>query len=342
MKKEKKEILERINEEISRRECNIDDLSKKYEIDILDIYKYVRKLKENGDNISITQANDNVMLRNFGSQRLIDYSPYPIKCDKDTIKMMFISDTRYGSKESQPSIVNDALKKAYLAGVDYIFHLGDITEGVYSNTKEIYNDTLFLGGFREQADYVIDNYPELYRDGEPIKTYFLTGERDASLNKKYKSDIGKEISDHRPDMIYLNPMQARVEFTNSDNNNKIKLLLTHGNRTQPYTVSYHLQQMMKSQSSGDDKPDILAFGHEHSTDALNFRDIHGFMVPSMCNSTMPMREKRIANTIGAWLVEIKKNKDHSIAEVRKSFIPYYDTKKNDYEKTKVLKLGRKK
>ena len=328
--KEKKLNLLR---ELIKQERSLEWLAKSLDFNPLEIMGEISKLKEKGNNVSIIKKNGEIYITNFGDQKL-ENDTFKIFKNSNVIRMGLISDTRFGSKYQQLSLTNEFYNDAYDFEADMIIHLGDISEGIYSGKKAIYNDSLFLHGAEEQADYIIKSYPYI----EGIKTYFMTGEHDQThMSSKNKKDIGNMISENREDMIYLGPNQCNLEINN------IKIYLEHmtSKRDQPLQLSYRPQESIRTIRS-EDKVDYFFQGHNLYAQSFTMRDIKCVTVPSMVATTPEIRSKSLYNTVGAWLVEIDLDDDGKIANTYLRLSPNYRTIDEDYKYARVLKKGGRK
>lgn len=345
-----KEYADQLQFDTLAQECIAEDLCKSYNISKEDLFVLIHELKKRGNNIytiNTTAYKEGeeeekkvqvTLLRNFGHEALIDDLSYEIVDNDEDIKVMLISDTRFGSIYQQTSILNDLYSKAKQMGVKYVFLTGDVVEGMYSGIKSIYNSTLHKIGYEDQADLVAACFPRV----EGITTYFLTGEHDLSfLKTKDKIDIGKLISDKREDMIYLGPRRKKVTFTNDYNNRNgsISLYLQHSKGNVPYTVSYKPQQKIASMRN-EDKTDILVTSHFAACDSFLRRGVRSYQVPTVVATTDEMKDATtpVYNTIGGWIVNLEKDKKGNLKNTTQMWIPYYDTIKDDYKTAKTLYL----
>lgn len=318
-----------------KKEVSLSYLTEKLNKSEYEIMAQISSLKESGENIVDVCKNGDIYIKNYGDNSLDDLSPYYINTEKSNeIKLAFISDTRLGSKYQQLSILNDIYKKAYEYGVTEVFHCGDLSEGVYKGKKTLYNDTLFEYDVFSQTKYIVNNYPYV----EGITTNFITGEHDTTHVDETNYDIGKLVSKEREDMKYLGKNRRKIIILDSNNNEKISLLMLHPKGKIPYTVSYKPQQFI-SALRNEDKTDILIHGHWLQTEMLSMRNITEFSVPSVVATTPEMIDNGLQNTIGAWFVEVILDKNDK--KIIPTFIPYYKTYENDYKIAKSLKLERK-
>lgn len=341
-----KELTDQLQFDTLAQECILEDLCKSYNISKDDMFILIHELKKRGNNVvtmntSASNEDDEkttvTLIRNFGHEKLINDLSYEIVNNDDNIKCMLISDTRFGSVYQQTSILNDMYLKAKSMGVKYVFLTGDVVEGIYKGAKSIYNSTLHKYGYEDQADYVASCFPRV--DG--ITTYFVTGEHDLSfLKTKDKVDIGNLIAEKREDMIYLGPKRKKVSFVTDKGNGTISLYLQHSSGNVPYTISYKPQQKIASLRN-EDKTDILVTSHFAACDSFLRRGVRSYQVPTVVGTTDEMKDANtpVYNTVGSWVVTLKKDKKGNLKNTSQMYIPYYNTINDDYKNFKTLYLG---
>ena len=326
-------------------ECILEDLCRSYNISREDMFVLIHELKKRGNNIvtlntSASHDGDDLktqvtLIRNFGHEELINDLSYNIIDNEENIKVMLISDTRFGSIYQQTTILNDMYLKAKEMGVKYVFLTGDVVEGIYRGAKSIYNTTLHKDGYDDQADYVAACFPRI----QGITTYFVTGEHDLSFLKGTdKVDIGKLIASKRDDMIYLGPKRKKVSFVTGDRRSgSISFYLQHSSGNVPYTISYKPQQKISSLRN-EDKTDILVTSHFAACDSFLRRGVRSYQVPTVTATTDEMKDANtpVYNTIGAWVVSLDRDKKGSLKRTSQMYIPYYKTIKDDYKTFKKL------
>jgi len=310
---------------------NIFDLCNELKLNEYEILALVRELRSDGINISTKVYDDDLFLFDKGERESKYEYNYDLTTDENhEFKFVAISDTRFGSKSQQLSILNDIYYKAYELGYMNVFHCGNITEGLYP-ISNIYADTLFLDDTLRQVDYVTKYYPSI----PGMKTYFITSSKDEKHLKSNKINIGKRISAARNDMIYLGFNSCVVNI------DKASLLILNSKLGKTYTVSYRAQQQVDSFRS-EDKPDILLYGGLLQMEKFNYRNVNCISVPSVCATTKEMNDKRYSNTIGAWYITVKTDEKGYFESVKGIDSVYYSTIKDDYQKPKVLKLSNNK
>ena len=330
-----KEYADQLQFDTLAQECIIEDLCKSYNISKDDMFLLIHELKNRGYNVVTKNTNAHLetegiilpetsnitLVRNFGHESLVDDLNYEITDNDENVKIMLISDTRFGSIYQQTTILNNLYSKASRLGVKHVFLTGDVVEGIYTGAKSIFNTTLHKFGYEDQAQLVADCFPRV--DG--ITTYFLTGEHDLSfLKTKEKVDIGKIIESKREDMIYLGQSRRKVQIIEEGKNGQISLFLQHAKGSVPYTVSYKPQQMINSLRN-EDKTDILVTSHFGAADSFLRRGVRSIQVPTVVKTTPEMRSAStpVYNTIGGWIVDLEKDSRGNLKNTKQIWIPYY-------------------
>lgn len=327
---DKKELKDELRKLCSK-ERNIYDICIQLEINEYEVLGLVRELRNDGINIITKVYDDDLYLFDLGEREQIDKFNFNLDTDMNNeFKFVAISDTRFGSKSQQLSILNDIYYKAYEMGYMNIIHCGNLTEGVYS-ISNVYADTIFLDDTLRQVDYIIKYYPKI----EGMKTYFITGVKDEKHLKSNKIDIGKRISDSRDDMIFLGYNSCMLNIDNAS------MLILNSKLSKTYTVSYRAQQQIDSFRS-EDKPDVLLYGGLLQMEKFNYRHVNCISVPSVCATTKEMNDKRYSNTIGAWYITVRTDDKGNFKSISAMDSVYYSTNKFDYQKGKVLKLSKEK
>jgi len=314
--------------EYTNRETKLSDLVQDLEINEYEVLGLVKELRNIGINISVKVHDDDIYLFNQGEREQDIENTYKFNTnDCHEFKFIAISDTLIGSKYQQLSLLNDIYQKGYEMGYNNVIFCGNLTAGLYSVTNT-YADSCFLDDTMRQVDYIIESYPQV----EGMKTYFITGPTDEKHLKKNKINIGKRISESRKDLVYLGFNSCMVEI------DKAKMFVSCSKLGKTYTVSYRSQQQIDSFRS-EDKPDIFLLGGLLQMEKYTYRDVTAISVPSVCATTKEMTEKRYQNTIGAWYITVKTSAKGYLESIRALDSVYYVTNKNDYVKTRVLKIN---
>ena len=346
-----KKYADELQFETLAHECIVEDLAKSYNMSKEDIFILIHELKRRGNNVvtlnttanaemdpSLPEKNEQVtLIRNFGHQKLVNEMNYNIIDNDEKIKIMLISDTRFGSIYEQITHLNNLFQTAKKLGCKYVFLTGDVVEGIYSGVKSIYNSTLHKNGAIDQAEYVAQMFPRV----EGITTYFITGEHDLSfLKSNDKVDIGTLIANKRQDMIYLGPKRRKITITKDDpKSGEISIYLQHSQGAVPYTVSYKPQQKIASLRN-EEKTEILVTSHYAACDSFERRGVRSFQVPTMVATTDEMKDANtpVYNTVGGWIVALNRDKKGRLLNTSQLWVPYYNTIKDDYRTVKALYL----
>ena len=320
------------------KETSVDSLTSKLEMSKEEVMGLIEELKLSGENVLTFKKQGEYYTINHGDNVLQTNKPYIIKTNEKVVKIGLLSDTRLCSCYEQLSILNDIYKKGNKYGVKDYFLVGDISEGIYRGNNSNLNETVFAHDVYSQADYIIENYPEI----EGVKTHFITGEHDKTLfTKNDKTDIGKLISANRDDMVYLGQGRRKINFINEDNKKLFDMLLIHPTGRVPYTVSYKPQQFINSLRS-ENKVDFLVHGHWLQADAFELRETNEYSVPGVVATTPEMEIKGDQNIVGAWYLEVHLNDKNKIERIVPIFSPYYNTYEDDYKSAKALVLKKEK
>ena len=105
---------------------------------------------------------------------------------------MVISDSHMGSIYELVDYLVFVYKEAKKRGITEVYHIGDISDGYYTNRPEqIYS--LKCIGFDAQVDNIIANYPK----EEGITTYFILGNHDETHIKNGGANLGIAVSRDR-------------------------------------------------------------------------------------------------------------------------------------------------
>lgn len=236
-----------------------------------------------------------------------------------TIRFALMGDTQINSKYTQLTLLHDFYDLCEHEGIKDVYHLGDIDEGEKMRPGHQYE--CYTQGADDHVDEIVRVYPK--REG--ITTHFITGNHDASIIKHCGYDIGRSISERRPDMEYLGRDCAVIQLTPN-----CSLELRHPWDGTAYALSYKTQKMIEAMSGGE-KPNILAIGHYHKIEYLPYRNIHAFQTGCFQAQTPFMRGKSIAAMLGGWILEIDVEDDGSIKRHKQWLIPYYKAIREDYK-----------
>lgn len=235
------------------------------------------------------------------------------------IKFALMGDTQLSSKYAQITHLHDFYDKCMKRGITTVFHTGDIDEGEQMRAGHQYE--CYRQGADEHIDEIVHNYPK--RVG--ITTYFITGNHDASLNKRCGLSIGKAIEDRRDDMKWLGQDKAVIKLTPN-----CTLELRHPWNGTTSSISLQSQKMVDGMPEYE-KPDILAIGHYHKTEQIWYKGVNVFQTGAFQGTTPFTQGKNISVAVGGWIVSVKVKKDGSLKSIVSEYIPYPIDIKNDWK-----------
>jgi predicted phosphodiesterase len=206
-----------------------------------------------------------------------------------------LSDTHLGSKKERLDALEMAYDRFKKAGVKVVFHVGDWTDGVgvYRGQELEVNQY----GQQSQIDYTIEKYPK--REG--IQTVGISGNHDLKAYEKGGADPLVAIARARRDITYIGQYNADVRLAD-----QVTMEMLHPMGSVAYALSYKAQRDINNRSP-DNLPNVLAYGHYHTSFYMHYRGIDFLQVP--CFKDAGYFEKRLGlnPTIGAWVIEGKTN-----------------------------------
>jgi UDP-2,3-diacylglucosamine pyrophosphatase LpxH len=244
------------------------------------------------------------------------------KSNEKTIIFGLMGDTQFGSKYAQITHLRKFYDLLSERGITTCYHTGDITDGLKMRPGHEYE--LYEVSVDEMVADVVKNYPVL-KNG---KTYFITGNHDASLYKLCGYDIGAAIARDRADMVYLGRDTAVIQLTDN-----CSLELRHPWDGTAYAISYKVQKMVEAMDSKT-KPSMLAIGHYHKAEYIFYRSVHVLQTGAFQSQTPFTRGKGISVHMGGWIVTVDVNDEGYITRIVPEFIPFYDAIPEDYKNYK--------
>lgn len=180
---ENKEKLEKIKQ-LTKKEISLSDISQQLGINEYEVMALIRELRLTGINIVTQQRDDDIYMYNHSEKEISDENSYQFYTDEENeFKFVAISDTRFGSKSQQLSILNN-----------------------------IYSESNFLDDTLRQVDYITEYYPAV----EGMTTYFITGAKDEKHLQSNQINIGKRIeileSDFKPKILLIGHYHKSYSF----------------------------------------------------------------------------------------------------------------------------------
>lgn len=221
------------------------DICDAYGLDMTDLFACVKELNEDGFPCYM-DGEDPVKVKGTSYTPLVN--PIP-----NEVEYCFISDLHLGSTYDRVDILRRIYEECRRRGVTKIFCSGDITDGEYPKRPH-YADHQAVMGFDNVVNYVCKSIP-YYQD---ITMYAISGNHDDSFTEGAGESILNRISSIRKDFIYLGKNQAVLTLDNT----VIKLM--HGYRKKK-DMDERIKGIYYSLPEDEEKPDILALGHIHTS-----------------------------------------------------------------------------
>ena len=202
-----------------------------------------------------------------------------------------ISDTHLSSKKERTEELEAIYDTFQSEGIHMVFHVGDVSDGVKIYRGQELEQLHF--GQEEQIGYAVKTYPK--REG--VNTFAISGNHDLREYERGGVDPLVQIVSHRKDIKYLGQMSAEVKLAEG-----VKLELVHPDGGSAYALSYKAQRDINNRSPGE-LPDILCYGHFHTSFYMHYRGIHFLQTPCFKGQGNWEKRKGLNPTIGGWLVE---------------------------------------
>jgi len=227
------------------------------------------------------------------------------------VKIGILGDMHIGIKGFDPKLTERAFKFWKREGVDAIYSIGDILEGMSGRPGHIYE--LDQVGFNAQI-----NYAEEMLNKTDLPIYGITGNHDQWYLKKGDAgvDVGEELEARVKNYTYLGMNEADVDIMPG-----VTMKLFHPNDGSAYAISYKIQKLVESLKESD-KPDILFEGHYHKSMYMHNRDVHAYEAGCFCDQSEFMRLKKLPAHKGFWTVDVySKPRKQGIERVTNTFMP---------------------
>lgn len=269
-------------------ECGAGEVQNVIDSLIADGYRFV-------DNGGIFVRSKSSSPSNYDARRLFK---------NGLLHFALVSDTHMGSQKERLDCLEMSYDRFEHEGIKTVFHVGDWTDGVgvYKGQELEVNEY----GQEAQIEHAIKHYPK--RNG--IQTIGISGNHDIRAFERGGADPLVQIARARKDIVYIGQYNADIRLAD-----RINLELLHPMGNIAYALSYKAQRDINNRSP-DNLPNILAYGHYHTSFYMHYRGIDFIQVP--CFKDAGYFEKRLGlnPTIGAWIVDGQTN-----GEVVQNFKP---------------------
>lgn len=301
------ELLEKLKTYLTmKRQPYVSKVAEDLDLQEHEVYGLVELLKRKGYLFDILDG------KIIKVKPLKENEVYKIPSNLDHLKLLLISDTHLGSKYDRLDILKYLYIKAEKAGVNYVLHSGDLTEGFSGRPQQIYE--LREPSYTGQRDYVINKYPK-----SSIPTYIIAGNHDLWWIKKCGADIVKDICDRREDLHYLGSDCEDLEI------GKLRIRMFHGSGGSAYAKSYKMQKYLDS-IPVDERPHILQTGHIHQAFYMHQGKTHCFQTSCLQDLTPYERSNGFNNDKSVWWVDVVMDKKGNPVEISQTLETFGDKK----------------
>lgn len=243
-----------------------------------------------------------------GHVRSSKYKPLIIKRTGTAHKFGVIGDTHIGAVHFEPEYLLQAFEVFEKDGIDTIFHVGDVVEGMSNRAGHVYE--LSHIGYAAQRDYAVELLSQW--GGQ---WYMIDGNHDRWYIKSNGAKIVEDICNDLPDATFLGHDEGDVYI------NGVWVKLWHGEDGSSYATSYRLQKIIEAFTGGE-KPQVLLAGHVHKAGYFPERNIHACLTGALCKQSKWMRSTRKANHTGYQVIEFTEN-EGGVARFKYEFLPFY-------------------
>ena len=250
------------------------------------------------------------------------YLPLNVIDGSDWIDLGMVADTHLACKECRLDVLHTQYDLFEREGITTVLHAGNIVDGYI---PRINGSSVICTGIDEQAQYVIENYPQ--RDG--ITTHFITGDDHEGWWMKEGFNFGAYLmmlaqKQGRNDLNYIGHVEADVEIKTKNKKAKTIIKVQHPGGGSAYARSYTGQKQVEAFQGGE-KPQILVQGHYHVSNYMVDRNIHVIGMPGFQDQTIFARKKRLRMEIGGALLSLKINEnDGAVTRCRLEFNLFFD------------------
>lgn len=220
----------------------------------------------------------------------------------DRVRIGVISDTHFGSKFQQPSLLVEHLRYMKRRKVDAIMVGGDVTDGSVKMHPG-FEYELWAHGSDAQVDAAAEVLvPEAQRLKVPW--YFIGGNHDFSHWKSAGTDVIFQLCRESEWFQYISPGGANAR--GAIGHVKIGRLLVqicHPHMGSAYALSYRPQKWIE-QLASENKPHLVLMGNFHKCLQLDYRNVFALLLPSFQAQSAWMASKGISSYIGSCILEV--------------------------------------
>lgn len=280
------------------------DEAKKRGLGNISVTKYLRDILD-------TYTEDEIQAIAKGGRITPGYEKVPIiSFDGKRIRVGHITDTHIGSLYFNEDYMYQAFDEFRKAGVDFITHSGDVTEGMSNRPGHIYE--LSELGYDKQKQKAID----IFSQWSDTDIYAIDGNHDRWFIKSNGAYMVKDIDAALDNFHFIGHDEGDISLKG-----QAIMKLWHGEDGSSYALSYRLQKILESLSGGE-KPNVIVSGHVHKYVKIFERNVYALGVGCIQRQTKWMRGKRISAHVGFCIADYWVN-DKGLAKITETWHPFY-------------------
>lgn len=291
----------------------VKELSEKIDRSESTVHNILDELRNKGYDVEFSKDKDQVLLDKHIEDQTFD--PLDINIFKSkSIKFGLVSDTHFGSKYQQVTLLKTAYDIMDGEGVEFAIHCGDITDG-YKVYGERHIRELFIHDADAQRDYAIEHYPR-----KSFKTYITGGNHDGSFKKTAGYNIVRGICNEREDLIYRGMLSSQYLIKEQVFN------VMHPSGGLSYARSYrpqklaedimqHAVEFARSTKDVSKLPSVLAIGHYHVEVNFYYMGMRVFAVPCFQDQTPYLKTKGLTPIVGFIVCEVTFDEEGDITKI---------------------------
>ena len=258
---------------------------------------------------SVATAKDDELISELQRRGYLAHKPQPAThvadhdLQGDRIRFGVVSDTHFGSKFQQPTLLVEHLRYMRKRKVHAILLPGDVTDGS-TQMHPGFEYELWSHGADAQVEAAANVLiPEA--DRMKIPWYLIGGNHDASHFKQGGTDVVARLCELSEWFHYLTPDRdgnARGSVGNV-RFGKLLVQLCHPHMGSAYALSYRMQKWIEALSP-ENKPHLVVMGNFHKVLQMDYRNVFGLMVPAFQSQSAWMASKMIASHVGSGILEV--------------------------------------
>lgn len=275
----------------------------------------VSKLEQKIQKLGLSEEELNTFLRQMKTPQKHQSNTHHRTYNLGRTRVGVLGDMHVGHKNFRYDIFEDAVQEFKREGVDVVYQVGDIIEGMSGREGHIYE--LELLGVSAQVKRAAELLNHLTATTKaPLE--FILGNHDLWAMKKENQgyNIGEDLQNKVKGSTYLGDMVANIVL-----NGGVQVRLSHEGSS-AYALSYSMQKRINALQPGT-KPNVIFNGHIHKQLYMFYRNIHAFEVGCLEDQTEFMAMKGSPAHTGFQIVDLHHTKDGELRKVVPTFYPYY-------------------